>query len=130
MFRTGRPVSLARALPIFTQMGIEVLDERPYELDVLERDEVWIYDFGLRLPAGIFQLRGALLLGVLELLDLPDPPAAGGEASGANQQRQQGNARAALARGRRGSRAEECPNRAGRSHRDASSPRQLRALFP
>ncbi len=53
VFRTGQPVSLARALPIFTQMGIEVLDERPYELDLTGRDEVWIYDFGLRLPPGV-----------------------------------------------------------------------------
>ncbi len=55
VFRTGRPVSLARALPIFTQMGIEVLDERPYELELADRDrdDVWIYDFGLRLPAGV-----------------------------------------------------------------------------
>jgi glutamate dehydrogenase len=52
VFRTGRPVSLARALPIFTQMGIEVLDERPYELELVGRDDVWIYDFGLRLPPG------------------------------------------------------------------------------
>jgi glutamate dehydrogenase len=52
VFRTGRPVSLARALPLFTQMGIEVLDERPYEIELVGRDDVWIYDFGLRLPAG------------------------------------------------------------------------------
>ena len=32
VFRTGRTLSLARALPIFNQMGIEVLDERPYEI--------------------------------------------------------------------------------------------------
>jgi glutamate dehydrogenase len=52
VFRTGRPITLARALPIFTQMGIEVLDERPYELELVGREDVWIYDFGLRLPAG------------------------------------------------------------------------------
>jgi glutamate dehydrogenase len=51
VFRTGHAVSLARALPIFTQMGIEVLDERPYELELTGRNDVWIYDFGLRLPA-------------------------------------------------------------------------------
>ena len=50
VFRTGRSVSLARALPIFTQMGIEVLDERPYELPFGDDHTVWIYDFGLRLP--------------------------------------------------------------------------------
>jgi glutamate dehydrogenase len=53
VFRTGHSISLARALPIFTQMGIEVLDERPYEITVPNRAETWIYDFGLRLPAGI-----------------------------------------------------------------------------
>ena len=53
VFRTGQAVSLARALPIFTQMGIEVLDERPYEIDLADGETVWIYDFGLRLPAGI-----------------------------------------------------------------------------
>ncbi len=52
MFRTGQSVTLARALPIFTQMGIEVLDERPYEIDLADGHNVWIYDFGLRLPAG------------------------------------------------------------------------------
>ncbi|MDP9091978.1 MAG: NAD-glutamate dehydrogenase [Actinomycetota bacterium] len=53
VFRTGRSVSLARALPIFTQMGIEVLDERPYEIAVAENSNAWIYDFGLRLPPGV-----------------------------------------------------------------------------
>ncbi|MBE7187331.1 NAD-glutamate dehydrogenase, partial [Jatrophihabitans endophyticus] len=52
VFRTGRSVSLARALPIFTEMGIEVLDERPYELELATGRQMWIYDFGLRLPAG------------------------------------------------------------------------------
>ncbi len=53
VFRTGAAVSLARALPIFTQMGIEVLDERPYEIDLGAERTAWIYDFGLRLPAGV-----------------------------------------------------------------------------
>ncbi len=52
VFRTGHAVSLARALPIFAQMGIEVLDERPYEIDVPDGEVLWIYDFGLRLPPG------------------------------------------------------------------------------
>ncbi|MDT4911624.1 MAG: glutamate dehydrogenase [Pseudonocardiales bacterium] len=52
VFRTGQSVSLARALPIFTQMGIEVLDERPYELELAGGASVWVYDFGLRLPPG------------------------------------------------------------------------------
>jgi glutamate dehydrogenase len=52
VFRTGNAVSLARALPILTQMGIEVLDERPYDIEVAEDETLWIYDFGLRLPPG------------------------------------------------------------------------------
>jgi glutamate dehydrogenase len=53
VFRTGQAVSLAKALPIFGQTGIEVLDERPYEVELAGRSNVWIYDFGLRLPAGV-----------------------------------------------------------------------------
>ena len=70
VFRTGRPVSLARALPIFTQMGIEVLDERPYEIDITGRDEVWIYDFGLRLPpdCDFDEERSSNVIDALELL--------------------------------------------------------------
>ena len=52
VFRTGDPLSLAGALPIFSQMNIEVLDERPYEIERSDGSVAWIYDFGLRLPAG------------------------------------------------------------------------------
>jgi glutamate dehydrogenase len=70
VFRTGRPVSLARALPIFTQMGIEVLDERPYEIELVGREDVWIYDFGLRLPAGcdFDDVRSRNVIAALKLL--------------------------------------------------------------
>ena len=53
VFRTGHSVSLARALPIFTQMGIEVLDERPYQIELADGSATWIYDFGLRMPPGV-----------------------------------------------------------------------------
>jgi glutamate dehydrogenase len=53
VFRTGLPLSLARALPIFNQMGIEVLNERPYEMEPRDGSPSWIYDFGLRMPAGV-----------------------------------------------------------------------------
>jgi glutamate dehydrogenase len=52
VYRTGDPLSLARALPIFSQVGIEVLDERPYEITRPDGTASYIYDFGLRLPAG------------------------------------------------------------------------------
>ena len=70
VFRTGRPVSLARALPIFTQMGIEVLDERPYEIDLGGDRPIWIYDFGLRLPVGcdLDETRATNFIDALSLL--------------------------------------------------------------
>ena len=49
VYRSGPALSLARTLPIFVQMGIEVLDERPYEIHRPDDTVVWIYDFGLRL---------------------------------------------------------------------------------
>ena len=43
IYRCGQPLSLAAILPIFTSLGVSVLDERPYELD---STGYWIYDFG------------------------------------------------------------------------------------
>ncbi|MCW2757465.1 MAG: NAD-glutamate dehydrogenase, partial [Nocardioidaceae bacterium] len=47
VFRTGGPLSLSRVLPMLTALGIEVVDERPYELDGMPRP-THVYDFGLR----------------------------------------------------------------------------------
>ena len=49
VFRVGPPLSLSNVLPILSTMGVEVVDERPYELDGLSRPSR-IYDFGLRYP--------------------------------------------------------------------------------
>ena len=48
IFRIGSPLSLSEVLPILSSLGVEVVDERPYELDGLERRRRYIYDFGLR----------------------------------------------------------------------------------
>lgn len=51
LYRLGASVSLSHVLPLLQRMGVEVVDERPYEID---RDndpatkDAWIYDFGLR----------------------------------------------------------------------------------
>ncbi|MBT2224684.1 NAD-glutamate dehydrogenase [Nonomuraea sp. NEAU-A123] len=51
IYKLGTPISLSRALPLIQRLGVEVVDERPYEID---RDNdpatknAWIYDFGLR----------------------------------------------------------------------------------
>ncbi|WP_245565189.1 NAD-glutamate dehydrogenase [Nocardioides insulae] len=51
VFRVGEPLSLSEVLPILACTGVEVTDERPYELlvgDVREQRRCFIYDFGLR----------------------------------------------------------------------------------
>ncbi|MBB6555310.1 NAD-glutamate dehydrogenase [Nonomuraea rubra] len=51
IYKVGSPISLSQALPLIQRLGVEVVDERPYEVD---RDNdpgtknAWIYDFGLR----------------------------------------------------------------------------------
>src|SRR3954468_175652 len=47
VYRIGDPLSLSQVLPMLSSMGVEVVDERPYELEGLERHSV-IYEFGLR----------------------------------------------------------------------------------
>lgn len=51
IYRTGEPVSLSAVLPVLHALGVEVVDERPYELKASDRSRAWIYDFGLRMPA-------------------------------------------------------------------------------
>ncbi|MFI9206351.1 NAD-glutamate dehydrogenase [Streptomyces sp. NPDC053048] len=53
IYRTGEPVSLSAVLPVLHRLGVEVVDERPYELRCSDRTTAWIYDFGLRLPENI-----------------------------------------------------------------------------
>ncbi|MEA2428900.1 MAG: glutamate dehydrogenase, partial [Thermoleophilaceae bacterium] len=47
LFRSGPPLALSAILPVFEHMGVEVADERPYEITPRGREPVWIYDFGL-----------------------------------------------------------------------------------
>jgi glutamate dehydrogenase len=48
IYRAGAPVSLSQVLPVLQRMGVEVVDERPYEIVPAEGGSLWIYDFGLR----------------------------------------------------------------------------------
>ena len=48
IYRAGAPVSLSQVLPVLQRMGVEVVDERPYEVDGVDANPLWIYDFGLR----------------------------------------------------------------------------------
>jgi len=47
--RTGPPITLTDVLPRLQHMGVEVVDEHPYEFPSAE--PFWIYDFGLRREA-------------------------------------------------------------------------------
>ncbi len=50
IYRKGGSVSLSAVLPVLSRLGVEVVDERPYELRCADRTTAWIYDFGLRMP--------------------------------------------------------------------------------
>ncbi|MDX3521578.1 NAD-glutamate dehydrogenase [Streptomyces scabiei] len=50
IYRKGGSVSLSAVLPVLNRIGVEVIDERPYELRCADRTTAWIYDFGLRMP--------------------------------------------------------------------------------
>ncbi len=50
IYRTGEAVSLSAVLPVLQRLGVEVVDERPYELRCDDRSVAYIYDFGLRMP--------------------------------------------------------------------------------
>ncbi len=51
IYRRGSAISLSTVLPVLQRMGVEVIDERPYEIETSGAPR-WVYDFGLRLEAG------------------------------------------------------------------------------
>lgn len=53
IYRKGAAVSLSAVLPVLSRLGVEVVDERPYELRCSDRSIAWIYDFGLRMPKSL-----------------------------------------------------------------------------
>ena len=50
VYRYGEPMMLSAVLPVLHSLGVQVVDERPYEI---RRDDgtIYLYDFGLRPPA-------------------------------------------------------------------------------
>jgi glutamate dehydrogenase len=46
IYRSGSPITLTDVLPRLQNMGVEVVDEHPYQFEAAE--PFWIYDFGLR----------------------------------------------------------------------------------
>jgi glutamate dehydrogenase len=52
VFRRGASISLSEVLPALSSMGVEVIDERPYQLDHSDHPS-YIYEFGLRYAPGM-----------------------------------------------------------------------------
>ncbi|WP_290637367.1 NAD-glutamate dehydrogenase [Aquisalimonas sp.] len=53
LYHRGDSVTLSDAMPILENMGVQVLDERPYVVHATGNDQpAWIHDFGLRYPGG------------------------------------------------------------------------------
>jgi len=48
IFRVGEPLLLSDVLPVLQHMGVNVVDERPYDVRRPDCAPAWIYDFGLR----------------------------------------------------------------------------------
>lgn len=57
LYWAGPGVSLSAVLPVLQQMGVEVVDERPYELRPQDGTKWWIYDFGLRIDPSVLEGR-------------------------------------------------------------------------
>ncbi len=57
LYLAGEGVTLSQMLPVLQQMGVEVVDERPYELHREDGTRWWIYDFGLRVAPEVVEER-------------------------------------------------------------------------
>jgi glutamate dehydrogenase len=55
MYLLGEGVTLSAVLPMLQRMGVEVVDERPYEVRCDDGTRSWIYDFGLRIEPRVLE---------------------------------------------------------------------------
>jgi glutamate dehydrogenase len=53
LYLAGSRVTLSQVLPVLQRMGVEVVDERPYEIVRDDGTQCWIFDFGLRIDASV-----------------------------------------------------------------------------
>lgn len=47
LYHAGEPISLSDVLPVLENMGLRVIDERPYGIRPGASEQCWIHDFGL-----------------------------------------------------------------------------------
>src|SRR4051794_5912725 len=52
LYRSGGALALSDMVPMFENMGVDVADERPYEVTLHDGTLYWIYDFGLTYSGG------------------------------------------------------------------------------
>lgn len=60
VMRVGQAMPLTKVLPILQRLGLDVLDERPFQLRRKDRPSAWILDFGVVLPEGTIPDHGTL----------------------------------------------------------------------
>ncbi len=62
LIRAGQLAPLSQSLPMLEHMGVQVLEERPYEVRRSDGTEIWIDDFGMSVPGNdeidVEKLRG------------------------------------------------------------------------
>ncbi|WP_374727404.1 NAD-glutamate dehydrogenase [Haloactinomyces albus] len=59
-------VTLSQVLPVLQSMGVEVVDERPYEVLRPDGTQCWIFDFGLRVGQDLLEAAGSERLDSLQ----------------------------------------------------------------
>ncbi|MEC3978435.1 NAD-glutamate dehydrogenase [Amycolatopsis sp. H20-H5] len=59
LYLHGEGVTLSKVLPVLQNMGVEVVDERPYELRREDGSRSWIYDFGLSIDQRVLDQASA-----------------------------------------------------------------------
>ncbi|MGH3620801.1 MAG: NAD-glutamate dehydrogenase domain-containing protein, partial [Sciscionella sp.] len=55
LYLAGERVTLSKVLPVLQRMGVEVVDERPYEVHRGDGTQCWIFDFGLRIEPAVLE---------------------------------------------------------------------------
>ncbi|HEX5114311.1 MAG TPA: NAD-glutamate dehydrogenase [Pseudonocardiaceae bacterium] len=55
LYLAGQRVTLSQVLPVLQRMGVEVVDERPYEIRRDDGTQCWIFDFGLRIDPKVLE---------------------------------------------------------------------------
>jgi glutamate dehydrogenase len=47
LFKRGKPIPLSQVLPILENLGLEVINERPYQLAMTDESTVWVQDYDM-----------------------------------------------------------------------------------